>query len=182
MRGAPLQKACRGRYPTISIRITSSSIKTTILFLFSMPVGRDVSLRRVSSLSLLRFMDAYCPEAIIILLPSSIWWGDHTGRYMPQQIPFTGINRAELSQAALLVAGLNLRQRILKNQYISVMGSYGRNSGKFHQILDSSESVDMAGVGIGYMYKSFLGPVEIQLNWSNQTKKVGWYAGFGFVF
>ena len=117
------------------------------------------------------------PFAIINMVGGTI-----PGRYMLQQIPFTGINRAELSQAALLVAGLNLRQRILKNQYISVMGSYGRNSGKFHQILDSSESVDMAGVGIGYMYKSFLGPVEIQLNWSNQTKKVGWYAGFGFVF
>lgn len=76
MRGAPLQKVCRGRYPIISIRITSSSIRTTILFLFSMPVGRDVSLPRVSSLSLLRFMDAYCPEAVIILLPSLIWWGE----------------------------------------------------------------------------------------------------------
>lgn len=120
--------------------------------------------------------DSY-PVAVINMVGGTI-----PGRYMPQQIPFTGINRAELSQAALLVAGLDLRQRILKNQYISVMGSYGRNSGKLHQILDSSESSDMAGVGIGYMYKSFLGPVEIQLNWSNQTKKVGWYAGFGFVF
>lgn len=117
------------------------------------------------------------PVAVINMVGGTI-----PGRYMPQQIPFTGINRAELSQAALLVARLDLRQRILKNQYISVMGSYGRNSGKLHQILDSSESADMAGVGIGYMYKSFLGPVEIQLNWSNQTKKVGWYAGFGFVF
>ena len=81
------------------------------------------------------------PFAIINMVGGTI-----PGRYMPQQIPFTGINRAELSQAALLVAGLNLRQRILKNQYISVMGSYGRNSGRFHQILDSSESVDMAGV------------------------------------
>ena len=120
--------------------------------------------------------DSY-PVAVINMVGGTI-----PGRYMPQQIPFTGINRAELSQAALLVAGLDLRQRILKNQYISVMGSYGRNSGKLHRILDSSESADMAGVGIGYMYKSFLGPVEIQLNWSNQTKKVGWYAGFGFVF
>ncbi len=120
--------------------------------------------------------DSY-PVAVINMVGGTI-----PGRYMPQQIPFTGINRAELSQAALLVAGLDLRQHILKNQYISVMGSYGRNSGKLHRILDSSESADMAGVGIGYMYKSFLGPLEIQLNWSNQTKKVGWYAGFGFVF
>lgn len=49
------------------------------------------------------------PFAIINMVGGTI-----PGRYMPQQIPFTGINRAELSQAALLVAGLNLRQRILK--------------------------------------------------------------------
>ena len=35
-----------------------------------------IHISRVSSLSLLRFMDAYCPEAVIILLPSLIWWGE----------------------------------------------------------------------------------------------------------
>lgn len=108
--------------------------------------------------------------------------GTMPGRYMPQQIPFVGINRAELAGATLIVAGLHLRQRILKNQYISVMGSYGRNSGKLHQVFDGDDSSNMVGVGIGYMYKSFVGPVEVQLSWSNQTKKMGWYAGVGFVF
>lgn len=108
--------------------------------------------------------------------------GTMPGRYMPQQIPFVGINRAELAGATLIVAGLHLRQRILKNQYISVIGSYGRNSGKLHQVFDGDDSSNMVGVGIGYMYKSFVGPVEVQLSWSNQTKKMGWYAGVGFVF
>lgn len=108
--------------------------------------------------------------------------GSIAGRYMPQQIPFAGINRAELAPATLVVTGLQLRQRILKNQYLLLTGNYGRSSEKLHRILDASESNDLVGAGIGYMYNSFLGPLEIQLNWSNQTKSVGWYAGFGFVF
>lgn len=101
---------------------------------------------------------------------------------MPQQIPFVGINRAELASATLIVAGLQFRQRILKNQYILVTGNYGRSSDKLSQLFESMQSYDLVGTGIGYMYNSFLGPLEIQLNWSNQTKKLGWYAGFGFVF
>ena len=108
--------------------------------------------------------------------------GNIAGRYMPQQIPFVGINRAELASGTLIVTGLQLRQRILKNQYILVTGNYGRSSGKLRQLFDAPQSYDLVGTGIGYMYNSFLGPLEIQLNWSNQTKSVGWYAGFGFVF
>lgn len=79
-----------------------------------MPVGRDVSLSSKFTVTpsfygrVLSGSGNY-PFAIINMVGGTI-----PGRYMPQQIPFTGINRAELSQAALLVAGLNLRQRILK--------------------------------------------------------------------
>lgn len=137
---------------------------------------------RVSSLSLLRFMDAYCPEAIIILCHHQYGGGDHTGALYATADTVYGHQPCGTVTSRIAGCRAEPQTAYLENQYISVMGSYGRNSGKFHQILDSSESVDMAGVGIGYMYKSFLGPVEIQLNWSNQTKKVGWYAGFGFVF
>lgn len=108
--------------------------------------------------------------------------GSIAGRYMPQQIAFAGINRAEMAPGTLVVAGLKLRQRISKNQYVTLTGNYGRDSGKLHHIFDASQSSDLVGTGIGYMYNSFLGPLEVELNWSNQTKKAGWYAGFGFVF
>ncbi|MEL5893567.1 patatin-like phospholipase family protein [Bacteroides sp. GD17] len=113
---------------------------------------------------------------------SNLLGGSIAGRYMPQQIPFVGINRAELASGTLIVTGLQLRQRILKNQYILVTGNYGRSSGKLHELFEASQSSDLVGTGVGYMYNSFLGPLEVQLNWSNQTKKLGWYAGFGFVF
>lgn len=113
---------------------------------------------------------------------SNLIGGSVAGRYMPQQIPFVGINRAEFAGATLFVAGLQLRQQIVKKQYITVTGNYGRTAGKLNDLFDSPHSQDLAGVGVGYMYNSLFGPFEVQLNWSNRTKKLGWYAGFGFVF
>lgn len=113
---------------------------------------------------------------------SNLLGGVIPGRYMPQQIPFAGINRAELASSTLVIAGLQLRQRILKNQYLLLMGNYGRSSEQMHTLFSGNQSYDLVGAGIGYMYNSIIGPVEIQLNWSNQTKSVGWYAGIGFVF
>lgn len=113
---------------------------------------------------------------------SNLIGGSVAGRYMPQQIPFVGINRAEFAAATLFVAGLQLRQQIVKKQYITVTGNYGRTAGKLNDLFDSPYSHDLAGVGVGYMYNSLFGPFEVQLNWSNRTKKLGWYAGFGFVF
>lgn len=108
--------------------------------------------------------------------------GDIAGRYMPQQIPFVGIKRAEIALDRLVVAALSLRQQIVKNQYILLTGNYGYSSGGGHRRISSSGSYDMAGFGVSYIYNSLLGPLQVQLNWSNRTKKVGWYAGFGFVF
>lgn len=65
---------------------------------------------------------------------------------------------------------------------MSVTGNYGRSSGELHELFEAPRSYNLVGAGIGYMYNSLLGPLEIELNWSNQTKKLGWYAGFGFVF
>lgn len=113
---------------------------------------------------------------------SNLLGGVIPGRYMPQQIPFAGINRAEMASSTLIIAGLQLRQRILKNQYLLLMGNYGRSSEQMHTLFSGNQSYDLVGAGIGYMYNSIIGPVEIQLNWSNQTKSVGWYAGIGFVF
>lgn len=147
----------------------------------SMPVGRDVSLSSKFTVTP-SFYGRVLSGSGNYPLPSLIWWGNHTGALYATADTVYGHQPCGTVTSRIAGCRAEPQTAYLENQYISVMGSYGRNSGRFHQILDSSESVDMAGVGIGYMYKSFLGPVEIQLNWSNQTKKVGWYAGFGFVF
>ena len=40
----------------------------------------------------------------------------------------------------------------------------------------------LAGGSIGYCYNSIIGPIEAELNYSNQSKKLGYYIGVGFTF
>lgn len=107
--------------------------------------------------------------------------GNVPGRYMEQQVPFTGINRIEISPNALVAATLGVRVRTLKNQYIVARGSYGQAAGEIKD-LGGGKSRKMAGGSIGYCYNSIIGPIEAELNYSNQSKKVGYYIGIGYTF
>lgn len=107
--------------------------------------------------------------------------GNVPGRYMEQQVPFTGINRIEISPNALIAGTLGVRVRTLKNQYIVARGSYGQAAAEIAD-LGSGQARKLAGGSIGYCYNSIIGPIEAELNYSNQSKKVGYYIGIGFTF
>lgn len=107
--------------------------------------------------------------------------GNVPGRYMEQQIPFTGITRIEISPNTLVTATIGVRTRTYKNQYIVVRGSYGQAADRIGK-LGGPEARKLAGGSIGYCYNSIIGPIEAELNYSNQSKKVGYYIGVGFTF
>ena len=108
--------------------------------------------------------------------------GNVPGRYMEQQIPFTGINHIEISPDAMLTGMLGVRARTYKNQYIVVRGSYGRTANKIENLFGGTNTHGLAGGSIGYCYNSIIGPIEAELNYSNQSKKLGYYIGVGFTF
>ena len=108
--------------------------------------------------------------------------GNVPGRYMEQQIPFIGINHIEMSPDALLTGTLGVRTRTYKNQYIVIRGSYGRTAGKAENLFGGTNTHTLAGGSIGYCYNSIIGPIEAELNYSNQSKKLGYYIGVGFTF
>ena len=49
--------------------------------------------------------------------------GNYFGRFVPQQMPFAGINRMELMQNSVLIGAVKLRQRLGSNNYVSVTGN-----------------------------------------------------------
>ena len=108
--------------------------------------------------------------------------GNVPGRYIEQQIPFTGINHIEISPDAILAGMLGVRARTYKNQYIVVRGSYGRTANKIENLFGGTNTHGLAGGSIGYCYNSIIGPIEAELNYSNQSKKLGYYIGIGFTF
>ena len=61
--------------------------------------------------------------------------GEVEGRYVPQQLPFAGINRMEIFDNSVAVARLHFRQRIAGNNYISLIGNYAIHHDDFFHLL-----------------------------------------------
>lgn len=109
----------------------------------------------------------------------NILGGDAAGRYMPQQIPFTGISYMEVLDNSVTVARLELRQRMGKRNYLSLTTNYGLTDNDFGEILNGKQ---LFGIGVGYGYDGLLGPLKATFSISNRTNKLRFYGSVGFMF
>ncbi|MDR0430975.1 MAG: patatin-like phospholipase family protein [Tannerellaceae bacterium] len=105
--------------------------------------------------------------------------GPVAGKYMPQQIPFSGINHIEIVDNLLAVTSLQLRQRMWSRHYITLTGNYGIHH---NDLLSLFKGSNMWGGSISYAYDSFAGPVSATLSLSDWTKNVQFYLNAGFYF
>lgn len=105
--------------------------------------------------------------------------GKVEGRYMPQQIAFTGMNHVELTDHAVVGAKFDFRVRLWRKNYVSLKTNYALTAADFWDILDGD---DLWGVGLAYSYMTILGPFDLQVDYSNRTKKVGLYVNMGYYF
>lgn len=101
------------------------------------------------------------------------------GHYISQQLSFAGINYYQIAPNQLLIGGLNLRQHLSPNNYMFTQFNYGMGSQSLSGIFNNKH---LFGAALGYGYKSPIGPVELNLNWSNVTKKLGCFINIGYMF
>ncbi len=105
--------------------------------------------------------------------------GEYTGRYMPQQLPFAGINHIEILNKTLGIVRLELRQRLWQNHYISLIG----NCGLHHDdLLTFLQGDYIWGGSIGYAYNSIAGPVNLNFGLSDRTNNLQFYLNLGYSF
>lgn len=105
--------------------------------------------------------------------------GEVFGKYVPQQIPFAGINRLEITSNTIFVGKLHLRQRLGNNHYLSLIGNWGIHHDTPRKILDGKH---LWGGSIGYGFNSVAGPLNASLGLSNQTDRVQFYMNLGYYF
>ncbi|UKI39381.1 MAG: patatin-like phospholipase family protein [Alistipes putredinis] len=105
--------------------------------------------------------------------------GDYFGRYMPQQIPFSGMDYTTIQNHTALVARVELRQKVARKHFILETCNYALTHDDLRRIGDGRHLI---GGSIGYGYDSMVGPLTVSFNISNETKKLGFYARFGFNF
>ena len=105
--------------------------------------------------------------------------GEVEGRYVPQQLPFAGINRIEIFDNAIAVARLHFRQRIAGRNYISLVGNYAIHHDDFLHLFKGK---GVWGGSIGYAYNSIAGPLSANFSMSNQNTSLQFYLNLGFAF
>lgn len=101
------------------------------------------------------------------------------GRYQRQQIPFAGANYIEMVSNNILIGGLTARQRLTTNHYLFGIANYAMVGNKVN---DFFATKNMFGVAAGYGYKSPIGPIEANANWSTLTKKLSIFVNIGYEF
>ncbi|MEG0796449.1 MAG: patatin-like phospholipase family protein [Odoribacter sp.] len=105
--------------------------------------------------------------------------GEINGRYLPQQLAFSGIRYVQVFKNELLLAKLALRYRIGKNHYVTALGEYARES---DQAPFLNKGNDLWGRAVRYSYNSIIGPIGAEVNYSNRDNSVGVYFNLGYNF
>ncbi|MEG0517988.1 MAG: patatin-like phospholipase family protein [Bacteroidales bacterium] len=107
--------------------------------------------------------------------------GTEPGRYVTQQLPFIGINYANIFDNSVAVLRLDLRQRIGNKHYVYALSNYARTAHQFTDMF-GKKGLGYWGFGLKYAYSTALGPLSVDVHWSDYSKKVGVYLNMGYYF
>lgn len=101
------------------------------------------------------------------------------GHYLPQQLPFAGIDYMEMMPNAIAIGALKARYNVYKNHHVYGIFNYART---WSSIPYAQADENLVGWALGYSYRSVIGPLSAHIDWSNHTKKVGFFINIGYVF
>jgi NTE family protein len=100
--------------------------------------------------------------------------GEIFGRHFDEQLPFVGSDPLTLTGPFATVLRCDLRYRFYGKHYLT---------GIFNVVLDLEDFYDNeSGFGLKYSYNSFIGPVSLTAQWSEQRKKLSGYLSIGYYF
>ena len=104
--------------------------------------------------------------------------GYQEGRYARQQMPFVGTTKLYAMKRILVIPRIDLRVNVAKNNYITLMANYAQSSDYYSTFFKDFGSY---GFGLGYSYDSFLGPITLNLHYSDR-QGFGAYFNLGYYF
>jgi len=105
--------------------------------------------------------------------------GNIDGKYTPQQIPFVGMNNVEIADRLVITGKAILRYRLGVNHYLRLIVNSGISNKDFSNLENGRF---LMGYGLGYSYRTLLGPLGITLSDCNQKGKLGVFFFFGYNF
>lgn len=105
--------------------------------------------------------------------------GKWFSRYVPHQMQFDGIGFMEAIPNAFVAARLKGQQRIGRNHYVTATLNYALGDTDFFNLFAGRQYF---GASLNYGYDTRFGPLKVSFNWSNVTRRLGFYLQFGYTF
>lgn len=116
--------------------------------------------------------------------------GSKAGRFADQQLPFIGTNGVYSSNHRnISIARCDIRWQFIRSHYLTGMVNYMRSANRISDYFRSEEgwvgpaiSSGYLGAGLMYTYASKVGPVSLDVHWSDYTTKAGVFLSVGYDF
>lgn len=103
-------------------------------------------------------------------------------RISDHNITFTGLSTTYAAMKIIGATGVDARLRIAKKHFITASAQVMHESDSFKDLLNSEESMSHIGFALEYSYSSIIGPLRINVHWSDIIKTPGFYIGIGQDF
>ena len=107
--------------------------------------------------------------------------GTQPGRYMSQQMPFIGVNYANVVHNSAMIGKIALRQMIGKRHYVYGIANYLRSNPNLDGLI-VGQGMKKWGFGIKYSYNSPIGPLSLNVHWSDFDHRTSAYVSLGHYF
>ncbi len=99
--------------------------------------------------------------------------------YMENNIPFYGLHRMEINTSSIGVARLEARLRMWEKIYVSTVGDFGMYSEE-NLLLTNQKTI--FGFGLNGAYDSVVGPIELNLSFTNFNRDFIPFLSLGYWF
>lgn len=106
--------------------------------------------------------------------------GEMKGRYAEQQLPFVGELRFGVDYNNVAIARMDVRVNIFGKHYMTAIYNFLHSIDEIEDFFSTHENYH--GGGVKYTYDSMLGPISADIQYSDQSKKIGFYVSIGYDF
>ena len=80
------------------------------------------------------------------------------------------------------IARVDLRFKLARNNYLTAIANLGVEAPRLRDVFYNESLSTLSGFGLEYAYNSIIGPIRLNVHWSDRIHRLGAYFSVGFDF
>jgi NTE family protein len=108
--------------------------------------------------------------------------GGYGQNYFNNFSSFYGYDYLELIGDSFVKAFATLDYKVFKNHHFNISANFANIGEDIFLKSEWIQPPSYGGYSVGYGYETIFGPIEVKYNWSEETKKTGFFVNVGYWF